>query len=96
MASAHLRDLNDRNRRMLGHANEDRGLLLRRAVGQSSLPYWMLTLSMGKALTCAALEWGEKALTALNAQEASAARSPQPSRNARRKNVHLFPQTSPP
>jgi hypothetical protein len=36
------------------------------------LPYWMLTLSLGKALTGAALDWGEKALVALAAQDESA------------------------
>ena len=45
----------------------------------------MLTLSMGKALTCAALEWGEKALAALNAQEAGAADSLQPPATRARK-----------
>ena len=36
-------------------------------------PYWMLTLSLGKALTRAALDWGEAALAELSALESAAA-----------------------
>jgi hypothetical protein len=35
-------------------------------------PYWMLTLGMGKAMTQAALEWGEAALAELSALESAA------------------------
>ena len=35
--------------------------------GNPHLPYWMLTLGLGIAMTRAALEWGEAALTSLPA-----------------------------
>jgi hypothetical protein len=35
-------------------------------------PYWMLTLSLGIALTRAALDWGESALATLSPSEAAA------------------------
>jgi hypothetical protein len=36
-------------------------------------PFWMLTISLGVALTRAALEWGESALAQLASMEAAAA-----------------------
>ena len=45
------------------------------------LRYWMLTLSLGIALTRAALEWGESALATLSSAEATAAPDPQPANN---------------
>jgi DNA-binding PadR family transcriptional regulator len=86
VAAAHLRDLNDRNRRKLGMLTTIEGSVPPQSANPH-LPYWMLTLGLGKALTCAALEWGENALTALTAQEASAARSRQPSVMQTRKAV---------
>ncbi|MGA9586770.1 MAG: PadR family transcriptional regulator [Terracidiphilus sp.] len=78
VARAHLRDLNDRNRRMLDMLTKIEASVPPQQSANPHLPYWMLTLGLGKALTCAALEWGESALTALTSQEASAAGSPQP------------------
>ena len=77
VAAAHLRDLNDRNRRMLGVLMTIEASVPSQQAANPHLPYWMLTLGLGKALTCAALDWGENALTALTAQEASAAGSRQ-------------------
>jgi PadR family transcriptional regulator, regulatory protein AphA len=75
VAAAHLRDLNDRNRRMLGMLTKIEASVPPLQLANPHLPYWMLTLGLGKVLTCAALDWGEKALTALTAQEVSAAGS---------------------
>jgi hypothetical protein len=41
-------------------------------------PYWMLTLSLGMALTRAALDWGESALAQLASMESAAVQSQQP------------------
>ena len=102
VAAAHVRDLNDRNQRMLDMLTKIETSVPSQQSANPHLPYWMLTLSLGKALTCAALEWGEKALTALTAQEvicrwiaATAGSASTTSRNAHRKSIHLFPQASP-
>lgn len=73
IAIAHIRDLNERNRRWLATINAIEASIPPAQPSNPHLPYWMLTLSMGKALTCAALEWGERALAALDAKEESAA-----------------------
>jgi DNA-binding PadR family transcriptional regulator len=78
VAIAHIQDLNERNRRWLVTIKTIEASIPPEQPSNPHLPYWMLTLSMGKALTCAALEWGEKALAALNAPEAGAAGSAQP------------------
>ena len=76
VAIAHIQDLNERNRRWLVTIKTIEASIPPEQPSNPHLPYWMLTLSMGKALTCAALEWGENALAALNSREASAAGSP--------------------
>jgi DNA-binding PadR family transcriptional regulator len=73
VAAAHVRDVNERNRRMLDVVKQIEASVPAEQEANPHLPYWMLTLSLGKALTCAALEWGEKALAALTAWEESAA-----------------------
>ena len=78
VATAHVRDLNERNRRMLDMLTKIEASVPPQQAANPHLPYWMLTLGLGKALTCAALEWGEKALVAITTQVASAAGSPQP------------------
>ncbi|MGA7109846.1 MAG: PadR family transcriptional regulator [Terracidiphilus sp.] len=78
VAAAHVRDLNQRNQRMLDVLTKIEASVPPQPSANPHLPYWMLTLGLGKALTCAALEWGEKALVALTAQEASGVGSPQP------------------
>jgi PadR family transcriptional regulator, regulatory protein AphA len=77
VAIAHIQDLNERNRRWLVTIKTIEASIPPEQPSNPHLPYWMLTLSLGKAMTSAALEWGEKAFAALNAREASAAGSPQ-------------------
>ena len=89
VAAAHVRDLNERNRRMLDVVKRIEESVPAEQRSNPRLPYWMLTLSLGKELTRAALEWGEKALAALSAwEESDAAISPlpatRPQPNARR------------
>jgi DNA-binding PadR family transcriptional regulator len=78
VTAAHVRDLNDRNRRMLDMLTKIEASVPPQQSANPHLPYWMLTLGLGKALTCAAIEWGETALTTIAAQEASGAGSSQP------------------
>jgi PadR family transcriptional regulator, regulatory protein AphA len=73
VAAAHVRDLNERNRRMLEVVKMIEASVHAEQESNPHLPYWMLTLGLGKALTCAALEWGEKALAAISGWEESAA-----------------------
>jgi len=70
---AHVRDLQERNRRMLATLLEIEASAQAAKPPNPHFPYWMLTLSMGKTLTRAALEWGETALTELSALEGAAA-----------------------
>ena len=77
MAALHVRDLNERNRRMLDALVQIEASVPAEQRLNPHMPYWMLTLGMGKALTCAALEWGEKALAALTAREESASAIPE-------------------
>lgn len=73
VAIAHVRELQERNRRMLTTLE---GIEKMAHVVQSknpNKPYWMLTLGLGKALTAAALEWGERALRELAEMEAGTA-----------------------
>jgi PadR family transcriptional regulator, regulatory protein AphA len=78
VAAAHIRDLQARNQRMLDTLRKIEASAPSQQEANPHLPYWMLTLSLGKALTCAALEWGENTLVALLAREESAAAIPQP------------------
>jgi DNA-binding PadR family transcriptional regulator len=76
VAIAHIQDLNERNRRWLVTIKTIEASIPTEQPSNPHLPYWMLTLSLGKALTSAALEWGEEALAALNARETFPAGSP--------------------
>ena len=67
VAIAHLRDLQERNRRMLDTLGKIEASVPAQPPVSPHLPYWMLTLSLGRALTRAALEWGESALAELSA-----------------------------
>jgi len=78
VAAAHVRDLNDRNRRLLDVLAKIEASIPPQQSANPHLPYWMLTLSMGRALTGAALEWGQKALSVLAAQEESTVAIPKP------------------
>jgi DNA-binding PadR family transcriptional regulator len=78
VAAAHVRDLNDRNRRMLDVLTKIEASVPAEQSDNPHLPYWMLTLSLGRVLTGAALDWGQQALAALTAQEESTTAIPQP------------------
>jgi DNA-binding PadR family transcriptional regulator len=73
VAIAHVRELQERNRRMLATLEAMDKLAHAQPSLSPHFPYWMLTLSLGVALTKAALEWGESALAQLASTEAGAA-----------------------
>ena len=72
VALAHVRELERRNRHMLATLEGIEKMARAYRSKDPNLPYWMLTLSLGLAMTRAALEWGESALKELAALEASA------------------------
>lgn len=80
VAIAHLRDLQERNRRGLGLLESIEASLPAQEPLSPHLPYWMLTLRFGKALTRAALEWGDSALAELSAAAPSAKSGGRPSK----------------
>lgn len=65
----HIRELNTRNRRSLEQMRLIHTIAHRQSPGNPHMPYWMLTLELGIAMTQAALEWGESALTRLSATQ---------------------------
>ncbi len=75
---AHIRELNERNRRALATAQAIEAVASKENAHNPHLPYWLLTLGLGVALTRAALDWGESALAALSSMEAAAAAHRQP------------------
>lgn len=77
----HIRDLQAKNRRMLATLQELETLARTQGLQNPHQPYWMLTLSLGIALTRAALEWGESALAMLSSTGATAAFNGQPADN---------------
>jgi PadR family transcriptional regulator, regulatory protein AphA len=72
VAIAHIRDLQERNRRALRMMEEIEVAAPRINAGEPGLKYWMLTLGLGVAMTRAALAWGEQALAQLEAYNVSA------------------------
>lgn len=72
----HVRELQQRNRRMLATLEGIESMARETQSENPNKPYWMLTLSLGIALTRAGLDWGESALAQLSAMEATAAKSP--------------------
>lgn len=78
VAVAHVRELQERNRHMLATLEGIEKMAHEVQSKNPNKPYWMLTLGLGKALTVAALEWGESALKELAAMEADAAEAEQP------------------
>jgi DNA-binding PadR family transcriptional regulator len=82
---AHVRDLQERNRKMLATLQEIEGFARSQSNPDPNMPYWMLTLSLGVALTRAALEWGESAEAALAGMEASAGAAVKPAGKTVRK-----------
>ncbi len=72
VALAHVRELQQRNRRMLATLEGIEKMARAHQSKDPNLPYWMLTLGLGLAMTRAALEWGEAALKELAALETGA------------------------
>jgi DNA-binding PadR family transcriptional regulator len=72
----HIRELQERNRRSLAQMLEIRSLAPKLNAGNPHLPYWMLTVDLGIAMTKAALDWGESALSVLAHPEPDAVREP--------------------
>jgi hypothetical protein len=72
VALAHVRELQRRNLRMMATLEGIESAASQQQSKNPHLPYWMLTLSLGMAMTRAALEWGESALTQLAAMESAA------------------------
>lgn len=71
VAIAHIRELNERNRRSLETMRELEAFATKVNAGNPRLPYWMLTLSLGITMTRAAIEWGDEALKSLAPQDAT-------------------------
>jgi DNA-binding PadR family transcriptional regulator len=69
----HIRELQERNRRSLATMQEIERFALAQGVQNPHQPFWMLTLSLGIAMTRAALEWGESALDQLSSMQTSTA-----------------------
>ncbi|MGA3373101.1 MAG: PadR family transcriptional regulator [Terracidiphilus sp.] len=78
VALAHVREVNERNRRTLAMLERIEKMARAHQSKDPNLPYWMLTLGLGLALTRAALEWGESALKELAALERGAQEVPNP------------------
>jgi len=78
VAIAHVRELQQRNQRSLAMLEGIEKMAHQYQSKDPNLPYWMLTLSLGIAMTRAALDWGELALTKLSTMEGAAAQGAQP------------------
>jgi PadR family transcriptional regulator, regulatory protein AphA len=76
----HVQELQEKNRRMLATLLELETLASAHASQNPHQPFWMLTLTLGIALTRAALEWGESALATLSSMDRGAASRPQPAK----------------
>lgn len=81
----HVRDFQARNRRMLATLQEIEASARAGSPPNPHFPYWMLTLTLGKALTQGALDWGEAALTELTTLEGAVAEAQQSGRRRKRK-----------
>jgi DNA-binding PadR family transcriptional regulator len=79
VALAHVRELERRNRRTMATLEEIEKMARAYQSKDPNLPYWMLTLGLGLAMTRAALEWGEAALKELATLEAAASPAKPPS-----------------
>ncbi len=73
---AHVEELQRRNQRMLDTLLGFETMARTQASQNPHQPFWMLTISLGIALTRAALEWGESALVKLAGMEAAGASKP--------------------
>jgi DNA-binding PadR family transcriptional regulator len=74
----HVRELQEKNRRMLATLKGIERMAHEVHPENPNMPYWMLTLSLGIALTRAALDWGESALAQLASVDAAAPECPPP------------------
>lgn len=77
---AHVRELQHRNRRMLATLEGIEKMARAQQAHNPNMPYWMLTLGLGLAMTRAAIEWGESALAQLASIEPDAVQDLQPSK----------------
>jgi len=75
---AHVRELQQRNQRMLATLEGIEKMARAQQSQNPNMPYWMLTLGLGLAMTRAALDWGESALSQLASAETAAVQDPQP------------------
>jgi DNA-binding PadR family transcriptional regulator len=73
---AHIRELQQKNQQMLATLQQLDTLANSQTLQNPHMPYWMLTLSLGTAVTRAALEWGESAIEQLSSMEAAAPAPP--------------------
>jgi DNA-binding PadR family transcriptional regulator len=71
VALAHVHEVNRRNRQTMAQLEGIEKMARAYQSKDPNLPYWMLTLSLGMAMTRAALEWGEAALKELSALDES-------------------------
>ena len=62
----HIRELQRRNLQSLQSLVEIQSLAPRLNADSPHLPYWMLTLNLGIAITKAAIDWGESALATVS------------------------------
>jgi PadR family transcriptional regulator, regulatory protein AphA len=65
VALEHVKDLQERNRRAQDTLQQIEASVPTAGPPNPNLPYWMMTLSLGRALTEAALTWGESAMKML-------------------------------
>ncbi len=71
VALTHVRELQRRNQQAMAMFEGIEKAANQRQSQNPHLPYWMLTLHLGMAMTRAALEWGESAIAQLTAMEAA-------------------------
>jgi len=76
VAIAHVRELQQRNQRMLATLSGIEAMANQHQSKDPNLPYWMLTLGLGIAMTRAAVAWGESALEKLASMEAATPANP--------------------
>lgn len=77
----HIQELQKRNRHMLDSMLQMESFARSQGTQNPHQPFWILTLTLGIALTRAALEWGETALITLSTLEAD--ESPRKGRRVR-------------
>jgi hypothetical protein len=87
VSERHVRDFQEKNRRLLATMEEIRQLGTERNGQHPHFGYWMLTLEYGVAQLRAALEWSERALETLKQMETTGRRgvAKKPRRLAKRR-----------